>query len=787
MHEQKVIIPEQLNRKYAEAWKHHKVILISAFCGCGKTSIVKKLLEDYCVYWEVLKRGGTLEMDYGKEHEVLVIENLHWLRDEGQIEEICDLIRSGTKRLVFTTRGSLPEWLLFLKLEGRVQQFTQEDLRFHEAEVYQLAELEEIQLRPAEVNLILEKSKGYALGIHAFLHGLAEGGVWGAETNARVTWEIFSYIEKQLFQHLTVQEQRFLVTMAPFPEFTIELANYVCEHSDSRMTTEQLLVDTTTLLHTAEDSYEFNYVVRAFVRWKFNRSYSEEEQMRIYNRGGEFYEQKGEIVKALEHYELAKNYERITNLLTENAICNPGIGHYYELERYYLNLPEDQVRVSPILMCGMSMLMSMRMHYEKSEMWYRELEMYRKGLKKSDASYGAVMEQLLYLDIALPQRSNDGLIEMLNKMVKYVGSGKFKRPSFSLTSRLPSVMNGGKDFSEWSKRDDILVQTLRKPLEIMLHNDGIGVLECGLCESKLEKGKEYSVPLKQMMEVLPQVQQLGTSDVEFAIHGVIARIYISQGKSETAKKYLVGIRDRFLQKNETRFSSNIEAMLCRIALLEGDVETAVKWREKQAPQEDTTIWTMWRFQYLVKVEVLIQESEYVNALLLLTQLLYYTKRCNKVIDEIQVHTLMAICYYRMEKLEWKESVQEALSLAQEYDFTNTIARYGGAILPLLSSGKWKGNKVFLDRVLKQTRVYTSFYQLYLKNSVETGEKLSVMELTVLRLICQNKSNQEICDILGIKLPTVKTHASNIYRKLDVKRRAEAKSEAIRRNLVEEYI
>lgn len=57
------------------------------------------------------------------------------------------------------------------------------------------------------------------------------------------------------------------------------------------------------------------------------------------------------------------------------------------------------------------------------------------------------------------------------------------------------------------------------------------------------------------------------------------------------------------------------------------------------------------------------------------------------------------------------------------------------------------------------------------------------ELQVLRLICANKSNAEIGEILDIKLSTVKTHVSNILRKLGIKRRSEAKETAERLHLI----
>ena len=61
--------------------------------------------------------------------------------------------------------------------------------------------------------------------------------------------------------------------------------------------------------------------------------------------------------------------------------------------------------------------------------------------------------------------------------------------------------------------------------------------------------------------------------------------------------------------------------------------------------------------------------------------------------------------------------------------------------------------------------------------------LSAAELQVLRLICADKSNAEIGEILDIRLATVKTHVSHILQKLGVSRRSEAKTAAARLRLL----
>jgi NarL family two-component system response regulator LiaR len=52
-------------------------------------------------------------------------------------------------------------------------------------------------------------------------------------------------------------------------------------------------------------------------------------------------------------------------------------------------------------------------------------------------------------------------------------------------------------------------------------------------------------------------------------------------------------------------------------------------------------------------------------------------------------------------------------------------------------------------------------------------KISKRELEVLELIASGLSNQEIADKMFVSLNTVKTHLSNLFLKLEVKRRTQA--------------
>ena len=62
--------------------------------------------------------------------------------------------------------------------------------------------------------------------------------------------------------------------------------------------------------------------------------------------------------------------------------------------------------------------------------------------------------------------------------------------------------------------------------------------------------------------------------------------------------------------------------------------------------------------------------------------------------------------------------------------------------------------------------------------------LSGREMEVLQLMAEGLSNQEIANRLFVSLPTVKTHSSKLFEKLDVKRRTQAVEKARQLKLID---
>ncbi|MEZ4961348.1 MAG: LuxR C-terminal-related transcriptional regulator [Saprospiraceae bacterium] len=90
-------------------------------------------------------------------------------------------------------------------------------------------------------------------------------------------------------------------------------------------------------------------------------------------------------------------------------------------------------------------------------------------------------------------------------------------------------------------------------------------------------------------------------------------------------------------------------------------------------------------------------------------------------------------------------------------------------------GIWMGLKLTTKKEgiqTSSTATNTTFPQLDVDAALQNSG-LSKREHEVLTLMAQGHSNQEIADELCLSLNTVKTHSSNLFIKLDVKRRTQA--------------
>ena len=781
-----IIIKPSVQQRFDGFLQQGRVLFFSAPCGFGKSAAADALLSGRDVLR--LDAGAAdfsltaLESGWN----ILLIDNFQQMQEERDGQALCELIRADpARRFVLLSRGAPPGYLTAFQYTGLMTTLEADDLLFDREDIRKFFAASGVPVTDGEISGILRESIGYPLGVAVTARCMSGGKPFGPEIVARAFREVFTYFEDAIYRRFDLPVRRFLLELAPFESFDLEMARMVSGAPYAGELLNWLLSHTTMLRYDDVQRFHFWPQFRAFLLWEMEREYSEEKRKALFSRGALYYELKEDYVHALDCYTKGGDHAKVSELLIRNAELHPGMGHYGEMEKYYRSLPESEILASPALMQGMSMLCALSMDYEGSERWYRELREFAGRCGKEDAAGKQARSRLAWLDISLPQRGVEGLTETIPAVFRLLANKEVSLPPFSVTSALPSIMNGGKDFSAWSKRDDLLYQTLRVPVEAVLGRDGVGLADCAIAESKFEKGENISGRMLALIPRMSEIRQRGTPDMEFAVNGLLARSQLADGQSKDARRTLCSLRESFAAEGQDRFLPNLDAMLCRVALRTGDLDGADAWYREKAPRDPMRVNAMKRYLYFTQAMVELADGKPDTALMTLAPLETYIRSCGRHIDGIHWNVLTAISLYRNKNELWRQRLSGALDAAAEFHFIRTVSVYGTAVLPLLEELTWDGNVKWYKRLLADVRGQAAFYPRFLQTRLAPSEALTPTELQILHLICADKSNAEIGQIMDIKLPTVKTHVSHILDKLDVKRRSEAKTAAKRLRLISE--
>ena len=779
-----IIVKPSVEKQFDRFLRQGRVLFFSAPCGFGKTVLADALLHGRNVLRQSAADPDCAIPSSAQDWDILLIDDLQLMQEEAGQQALCELIRSSPeRRFVLLSRGVPPGCLTAFQYTGLMTVLEADDLLFDADDVRRLFQLSGANVTDSEIDGILKESAGYPLGVAITARCMSPDKPWTPELVARVFREVFLYFETAIYRRFDLPVRRFLLELAPFESFDLEMARMVSGDPRAGERLDWLLRYTTMLRYDDCQRFRFWSGFRAFLRWEMEREYTEEKRKALFSRGGLYYELKEDYAHALECYTSGGDHSKVSELLVRNAELHPGMGHYAEMEKYYRSLPEAEILASPSLMQGMSMLCALAMDYEGSERWYGELQAFAERCGRQDAAGKQARSRLAWLDISLPQRGVNGLTETIPAVFRLLMNKEVTLPSFSVTSALPSIMNGGKDFSAWSKKDDLLYKTLRLPVETVLSRDGVGLADCAIAESKFEKGEDVAGRMLSLLPQLNEVRNRGTPDMEFAVSGLLARSQLANGQPSDARRTIEVLRECFAERGLTRFLPNMDAMLCRIDLQTGDLDAADAWYREKAPREPTRLNVMRRYQYLTQAMVELADGRPDAAQLTLAPLETYIQNCARIIDGIHLNVLTAIALHRKKDEGWRGRLTAALDAAAEYRFIRTVSVYGTAVLPLLEALDWDGDKAWRKRLMAAVRTQAALYPHFLEPRLAPGEELTPTELQILHLLCADKSNAEIAQIMDVKLPTVKTHVSHILDKLDVKRRAEAKTAAKKLRLI----
>jgi LuxR family maltose regulon positive regulatory protein len=228
-----------------------------------------------------------------------------------------------------------------------------------------------------------------------------------------------------------------------------------------------------------------------------------------------------------------------------------------------------------------------------------------------------------------------------------------------------------------------------------------------------------------------------------------------------------------------------EMWQARVWLAKDRLDLAIRWMDRgdlriaNFPDE----LDFFRLQeYMVAARVLIGQERLAEAGDLLARLHAFAKTNGLVARDVEVLCLSALALQAAGNMEEAmDTIECALSIAEKGGFIRIFVDEGTQMARLLYEAATRGISAGYVRTLLSAFPFPESQEAKRPHvqaaNTELLEPLSDRELEVLRLIAEGFTNQEIGERLFISLHTVKSHARNIFAKLDTRSRTAAVNKA----------
>ncbi len=248
----------------------------------------------------------------------------------------------------------------------------------------------------------------------------------------------------------------------------------------------------------------------------------------------------------------------------------------------------------------------------------------------------------------------------------------------------------------------------------------------------------------------------------------------AQGRSSSAREKMNQAVEQARSSNITWMTSNVAASQARLALQQGNLESAERWAETCGLDVGDELGINRLGEYTTLARIRLAQGRAEESADLLSWLQDFITPLGLTGWSVEVKLLQSLVH---QELGDQTQAVGILALAV------TQAAPGGYIRLFLDEG------APLRRLLHQVTVdepsmihYLSRLRRAFDIVEEPGaapqtqailDPLSDREIEVLRLLAANLSSAEIAEELTIAVSTVRTHRKNIYGKLDVHSRYEA--------------
>ncbi len=761
-----------------ELLKRKSVICLCGMPGIGKKTMVRTLLKNHPEADGKICSAEELEPSVpgeGKSCTWYLVRKLEAREYPGLAEKLWDFFRRMPKgdKVIFAADGIVPEALLEFLWNGAMEMVYPESFWFTEAETYRYLKA---------VGSVLDRGETYRLtrgwaGCIALMARIQRQlpEKWSPEELCS-RYEIRKYVGDRILGILSEKEQKFLMERAFCPRLERELEEILWRDHDEE--TEERL---------------FASGIMSYVPWRnfwrvhpvIRRALRKSPEQETGRKAVRWYEEHGYISEALEccrsisgeaEYQefLVRNYDRLSFL--------PG-GLNLSLDKREEEKPEL------FFLKWMEVYFSqkwgrMEKYYRKAWLLWQEAERTGKDLEK----WREVFLNISYVNPFVETREWMELTEELTEPGRRLRLYYILGESFSYLSGIrdltPLFAGTREEVRAWEK----LWQERLAPETYLAYR-----------LAKLEY--DFQTDRIQLQELEEVLREIGPESLWQLRLGKLFLLYLfaegEEGKNQVQRALEDTVED--LKKEESEVCRyNTTALYYLSEAKWGEKEDMLRWLRDTGGDIENK-WGKTCFHMAAQVKIHLYLENYTQAEKALKILIPFFQ--GNHIWKYRAESLFQMAMVEKARGREAESLRwtaEAIQAAEPWRYVRIFTGYGpkGRELledylrfleksrqePVRIKKKYKyGNvknmpyKDWLDYILRKAKKSQARYPGTKKEEKEAypAEKLTLTEQMVLQYLKQGCTNGEISREMNIKLPTVKSHIYNIYKKLGVSTRLQA--------------
>jgi LuxR family transcriptional regulator, maltose regulon positive regulatory protein len=757
------------------------------------------------------------------EHLVLVLDDYHAISLPAIHEAIAWLVDHVPPQMhvIMISRADPPLPLARLRVRAQLAELRAADLRFTPAEATHLFErVRGIQL-PAEAIAALEaRTEGWVAGLQLAAISLqqqdaGQAAAFIADFTGSHTY-LFDYLADEVFQHQPERVRLFLMQTAILARMHGELCATVTGQGEAQALLEYL--DQANLLLVRLDShrhwYRYHHLFRDFLLEQLRRTVDSPGRAALHRRASAWFEQRGLAGEAIEHALSAASWEDTLRCIAPLMADERFYEYYLDWPRWLLLLPDAALEPRPDICLRLAWILMFTGHAEATERPLRLAE----AAWRADGSLPRVSEVLSYRALVLgakgefraaAQVAHDAL-EILTAddaaqrwIPTYVlGNSSLRRGQISdatevLTAVYAALRDSGQTFVVLGVATDLarayqLQGQLRRAAdlcqEIILRAGRVPhqqVPAASFCLGTLAYEWGDLAQAEQLLgESLAIARRIGRERYWASAFSMLARALWARGElaqAITTAEQAVSAAQSLGHKLDL---AEAEAQLVWLWLVQGDLAAAARWADERDLIAEAQVPYERQIEYLLLARIRVAQerqapgsTDLAGVLGLLGRLRQAAEADGRTRDMIEILALAALAYAAQHMASEAEAMlMQALAQAEPEGYIRIFVDEGAPMLSalqahrvnLLAGDPAASALAYCERLLAAFEREAPIAQ-----PVSPRDLLSERERTVLGLLADGRSAQEVATQLVMSIHTVRTHIKHIYAKLEAHNRIEA--------------